>query len=412
MKKIKSSLLGRAPKLLSSAIKLGQLKDIDRVVENLSELKGMPQKLGQMISMDFSEYIPPELRDKFSKLQSQSQEIEAQQILDIIQKELGAIKFNQIVKFNSIPLGAGSIGQVHSAFIGSQKIVFKVRYPEIEKTIKTDLSLMLPIAKTYEMFRPKSKDFTILMNEAKLMLIQEMDYQAEAQHLIFFKDALKDDHRFYIPTVLSELSNSRMICMEHVEGINLKNFIEEEYNTAFKTQIASNLLDLFIKEFFVLGTVQTDPNFANYLIKENNQIALLDFGATKKFSQEFRSLYFELLQSAYDKNSHDIIFYGSKLGLVDRKDNEEAIELFVSFMIDVMSFFRKENNPMDFSNEEITNRLLETGWKLWKKQKISSPNSNLVFLHRKLGGLFSLLKESKVKMDLYDKWIDIEKLNK
>jgi hypothetical protein len=76
-----------------------------------------------------------------------------------------------------------------------------------------------------------------------------------------------------------------------------------------------------------------------------------------------------------------------------------------------MSFFRIENNPMDFSNEEITTRLFETGWKLWKKQKISSPNSNLVFLHRKLGGLFALLKESKITINLHPKWIFLTKLN-
>ena len=137
------------------------------------------------------------------------------------------------------------------------------------------------------------------------------------------------------------------------------------------------------------------PNFANYLVKSNNQIVLLDFGATKDFKKDFREIYFSLLKASYDKNAEDIIKYGELLGVIDRKDNSEAIDFFVIFMTDVMSFFRKENNPIDFSDEKITKRLFENGWSLWKKQRISVPNSNLVFLHRKIGGLFSLLKESK-----------------
>lgn len=409
MKKIKTSLFERAPKLLSSAIKLSQLKDIDTVVNNLSELKGIPQKVGQLISMDFANYIPDEYRDKFSKLQSSSIEIETDKILAIILNQLGEEKYNQILNFESTPLGAGSIGQVHKASIENKNVAIKIRYPDIEKTLHSDLSLILPMAKAYEFFRPKSKDLTILMSEAKNMLTQEMNYIEEAKNIMFFKQALINDQRFYVPSVWIEFSNENIICMEFVEGISLKEFLESEKNSMRKSNMATALLELFIEEFFKLGVVQTDPNFANYLIKTNDQIVLLDFGATKEFSKEFRTLYLKLLQAAFYKEHSQIINYGEKLGLVDRKDNPEAIKLFENFMIDVMSFFREENNPIDFSNEEITKRLLENGWELWKKQRISAPNSNLVFLHRKLGGLFSLLKESKIQMDLHTLWVVIEK---
>jgi len=136
---------------------MGQLKDIDSIVDNLSELKGMPQKLGQIISMDFSEYIPPELREKFSKLQSQSQAIEALQILEIIQKELGALKFNQVTRFEPTPLGAGSIGQVHSASIDNKRVVFKVRYPEIEKQLKLIFPSCYRLPKLMNCFAPNLK---------------------------------------------------------------------------------------------------------------------------------------------------------------------------------------------------------------------------------------------------------------
>jgi predicted unusual protein kinase regulating ubiquinone biosynthesis (AarF/ABC1/UbiB family) len=411
MKKIKSSFFSRAPKLISSAINLGRLKEIDKVVNNLSELKGMPQKIGQLISMDFSEYIPEELRDKFAKLQSNSEAVAFEKIIEVLEKNLDKNLFNQIENINPIPLGAGSIGQVHQAEYKNKKVAFKIKYPGIEKTINSDLTLILPFVSAFEIIRPKTKDFSILIKEAKNMLVQEMDYKLEANNLKRFKSSLAHDTRYYIPEVIQDLSNDKIICMEFVEGQNLKEFIQTEKDSDRKRIIAQALLELFIIEFFSLGLVQTDPNFANYLVKENNQIVLLDFGATKEFSKDFQTLYFNLLNSAYQKDLKNILIYGEKLGLVDRKDNFEAIKLFENFLIDVLSFFRKENNPMDFSNENITSRLLENGWKLFQAQKISRPDSNLVFLHRKLGGLFSVLKESKIQMDLYPFWLLIVEAN-
>ena len=413
MKKMRTSLFERAPKLLSTVIKLGQLKDVDGVVENLSELKGIPQKIGQLISMDVTEYLPEDVRSKFSKLQGQSSEFESEKILEIIKSELGEQKFSSIVDFVPQPLGAGSIGQVHRAQLrNGSNVVFKVRYPHIEQTIHSDLSLMLPMAKAYELIRPRSKDFTILLKEAKEMLTQEMNYQIESEHLKYFKSTLQGDDRFYVPEVIDDYSSKNIICMEYVEGVNFHHFLKDENDTLRKAKVAKGLLELFVDEFFTYGIVQTDPNFGNYLIKSNDQITLLDFGATKQFSKDFAKLYFQLLKSAFGKDRPNIVFYGEQLGLVDRRDLPDAVDLFVKFMIDVMSYFRPENNPVDFSNETMTRQLMTNGWELWKKQRISSPNANLVFLHRKLGGLFSILKESKIKLDLYPLWLKIETMNR
>lgn len=411
MKKINTHLFSRAPGIIKSALKLANKKDVEQVVEELANLKGMPQKLGQIISMDFSDYLPDEIKEKFVKLQSQSNAFDHREIFSILAAGLDPDKLNTIHQFSPTPIGAGSIGQVHKAKINKRDIVFKVRYPDIEKTISADLALMLPIAFSYELFRPNSKDLTILMKEAKLMLLQEMNYRSEMNFIKNFKVVFENDTRFCVPEVIDEYCHDNFICMEFINGISLQEFIDTEEDKNKKRTVAESLLDLFILEFFQLGLVQTDPNFANYIIKDDGKIALLDFGATKKFEKSFRDIYFELLKASYDENRHDILFYGSKLGLVDRKDNTEAVDLFVSFMIDVMSFFKQDNNPMDFSNEEITTRLFTKGILLWKKQRISAPHSNLVFLHRKLGGLFSLLKKSKVAIDLSTKWKDIEKLN-
>lgn len=412
MKFIKSSLFNRAPKLLSSSIKMVLGKDIDSVVSNISELKGVPQKLGQLLSMDVTQYIPSELKEKLKPLQGESVALDHDIILNILKNELGEDKFLLISNFEKLALGAGSIGQVHRAQINGRDVVFKIQYPGIEKSIHADMAVLGPVTTLYEFIRPDSKDFSIILKEAKSMLLSELDYAREKNHQIYFRDFIINDERFYIPEILSDFSTEKIIGMEYIEGEILNQFIKNSNDKSSKAMIATAMLELFINEFFLLGKVQTDPNFANYLIRDNKQIILLDFGAVKDFNPQFRNDYFKLLEASFYRDEQNIIFYGEKLGVVDMKDRPEAILLYVSFMKEVMSYFHKELNPIDFKNEEITKNLLESGWKLWKEQRMTRPDSNLVFLHRKLGGLFSLLKEMEVEIDLYPFWEKIVDLNK
>lgn len=378
------------------------------MLENLSELKGVPQKIGQMLSMDVTQYVPEEIKEKLKPLQGEGKELDSAAILAILRTELGSEKYAAIENFESKALGAGSIGQVHKATVSGQSVVFKVQYPDIKKSIETDMALLTPISSIYEFIRPQSKDFSILLKETRAMLLSELDYELEKHHLSFFRSKTETDVRFTVPAVVEEFSNERVLCMEFHAGVPLTEFIKSNASPSLKRKIAESLLELFIKEFLVWGKVQTDPNFANYLIDPEGGIILLDFGAVKSFAPEFRSLYLSLLEAGYRQDDEKILHFGEKLGLVSRSDRMEAVELFISFMKDVLSYFQEQKNPMNFNNEEITQRLLITGWKLFKEQRISSPHADLVFLHRKLGGLFSLLKEMKVVIDLNVFWKQIE----
>ena len=83
------------------------------------------------------------------------------------------------------PIGAGSIGQVHRAKLrNGHEVVFKIRYPEIEKTIDADLNLLLPISKTKKLLKPQTNDFDIIIKETKKLLLLEIDYKREKDFYI------------------------------------------------------------------------------------------------------------------------------------------------------------------------------------------------------------------------------------
>jgi aarF domain-containing kinase len=409
VKSLKTSWLQRSPKLLSATVKILAGKDLESVLENISELKGVPQKLGQLMSMDVTQYVSAELKEKLKPLQGESKEMSSEIMFAVVEKELGSKKFNHFTHLNLNSIGAGSIGQVHRANINSKEVVLKIQYPDIEKSIATDLSILNPVSAVFGLIRPQAKDFSILLEETKNMLMKELDYKLEKENLIYFHEKLKSDPRFIVPGIHEEYCSSKVICMDYLEGMPLSDFIKSEASPEKKKEVAVALIDLFLMEFLIWGKVQTDPNFANYLITDDNRIVLLDFGAVKNFTGHFRTLYILFLNAAYNKNDPAILDFGEQLGLVHSDDKKEAISLFAQFMKELLSYFHAENNPVDFKNEEMTKSLLTTGWKLFKKQRISSPHSDMVFLHRKLGGLFSLLKEMQVEIDLTPLWLEIKK---
>jgi predicted unusual protein kinase regulating ubiquinone biosynthesis (AarF/ABC1/UbiB family) len=408
MKLIKTDFFQRAPKILKSAYNIALSTNHLDVVNNFSELKGIPQKIGQLISMDISHYFPDEIKDMYTPLQGKSEQVEHTVIWNEVCSQLDDQILKDVTLFEEQSLGCGSIGQVHKANFRGTEIVLKVQYPNIVETIKNDMLLIKPIVLLMKTLKPQSSEFAILIKEAEQMLLQETDYLLEKVRYNKFNEFLENDSRFIVPKVIEELSTDKIIGLEFIFGENLKDYIKSEINFDKKNKIAENLVELFVLEFFKFKNVQTDPNFANYLINKNDQIVLLDFGAVKEFKNDFIVVYYKLLKAAYLSNPAMVLKYGEQLGLVSNKESEEVKKIFTSFMITTLSLFHPEKNPVDFKNNEIAKELLRLGWELWRKQKISAPDSNMVFLHRKVGGLFSLLKEVDAKINLVNIWEMIE----
>lgn len=410
MKKLKTSFFTRAPGLIKATTNIIFQNNIDETVEQFKNLKGLPQKAGQMLSMDISEYFPPELKEKLSVLQSESEPISFEIIESILKNGLKD-KYSSITKIDQTPIGAGSIGQVHKAELNTgEVIVFKIRYPEIEKTIVNDLNLLIPFAKVIKVLKPQTNDFDIVIRETKRLLELEIDYNREREIYKKFYELTAHNSNLIVPKIYDDFSTEEFICMEYVEGQPLKEFLQSNATPHDdKKLILENILDLFVTEFLEFKMVQTDPNFANYKVTKDNKLVLLDFGATLNFNDQFIKDYLRLLKASYEEDGKNIIQYGERLGLIFKKDNHEAVLLFEDFLIDVFANFKAKNNPVNFSDKELTERLMKKGWELWKKQRISNPHSDILFLHRKIGGLFSMLKESKCQIDLSILWPKILK---
>jgi predicted unusual protein kinase regulating ubiquinone biosynthesis (AarF/ABC1/UbiB family) len=160
---------------------------------------------------------------------------------------------------------------------------------------------------------------------------------------------------------------------------------------------------LYLEEFFNHGMVQTDPNPGNFLITPQNKIALLDFGAVKTYDQDFVEGYRKVLLASYRGDSQALLQDSFRMGFIDRRESDEALNIYLEMMGFLIEPFRREI-AFDFSDNSFFIKSRDLSWEMTKKCSYSPPPKDLLFLHRKLAGIFIFLKRLDVKIRLRDYW--------
>lgn len=425
-KKIPTSLFQRSSKLLGVAAKVAlsemggklpfkkklqdhdlNLKELQRrieltknVVQSLSHLKGASMKLGQLLSLDLGDYLPPEIIRVLSELHNKSSFLPFEDIESLLQRELKE-KFSEFESLSTSPIAAASIGQVHKAILHGQEVVIKVQYPGIDQTIPSDMKVLEFLVKQLRFFTDtKNIDFSSLLTEVETVLTQETDYLLEARMQEKYRSLLTSYH---IPEVKKEFSTSRVLTQEFVQGVSLSEWIEtHQHDKAQKVNMAHKLLHLYLEEFS-LGLVQTDPNPGNFLISSQDELALIDFGAVKEYPSDFIQKYKEILIHLRRNDLQKVLDLSFELSFIDPRENETTQKSY----LEMMSFFISplhQNTEFIFNNPEYIAKARELSIKLSKQCRFSPPPQSIVFLHRKLGGVISLLKKMEVSLDLQPYW--------
>lgn len=147
--------------------------------------------------------------------------------------------------------------------------------------------------------------------------------------------------------------------------------------------------------------MQTDANFANFLFRPGEgELVLLDFGATRSYDTVFRDRYRQLLLSCVRGDFASTIRGAHELGLLDRREGPESEQALWDLLRTVLSVFDDAAQPVDFQDrglvERSSARLKAFYWGLSR----SAPPAQLLFLHRKLGGVYALGKALGARLDL------------
>ncbi|EGQ9574452.1 AarF/ABC1/UbiB kinase family protein [Vibrio alginolyticus] len=374
-------------------------QNIARLTDQLAHLRGAAMKLGQMLSMDAGDVLEPELADILSRLRSNADPMPAKQLNAVMESSLGTNWKAEFLSFNFKPIASASIGQVHQAYSDAgDNLAVKVQYPGIRKSIDSDVDNVGTLLKVVGLI-PESVDYKGLLEEAKKQLHDEADYAREAQFAIRYHDALKEHPHFVVPKIHTESCSDSVLAMEFIDGSPIEQI--EHYDQSTRDFVMHSLLELLFRELFEFKMVQTDPNFANYLYIENTrQIGLLDFGATREYSERFGTGYRQAFASVVNNDEQGLNDALEQIGFFSQTilpDQRQAILDLVKMACEPMLV----DEPYDFKASGLAQKLREAGTILSMEQEYwHTPPADALFLHRKIGGMYLLAARIGAKVNI------------
>ena len=257
----------------------------EKMVEMLGSMKGAAMKLGQIASfVDLD--LPPEAQETYhqvlAQLRAAAPAVDPAEIADVVEQEFGAPPDRVFEHWEETPIASASIGQVHRAVLpDGTHVVTKVQYPGIAEAVQSDLA-------NVEMFAPLTKVMAPnlrirpLMEEMRHRLLDELDYQQEAQYQQAFVDRY-DGHPFIrVPEVHHDYCRPRVLTSTFAEGVSFEEMLggsDEEQRQRYGEIIYR----------FVFGSLNRfrlfngDPHPGNYLFPGDGTVVFIDFGSVKLF---------------------------------------------------------------------------------------------------------------------------------
>lgn len=389
-------LQGRRPQLRDLAMTPG---NVARFADELARMRGAAMKMGQLLSMDAGDILPPELAEILARLRADADHMPPRQLRDVLDAEWGKGWLRRFAKFDAHPIAAASIGQVHRARLpDGREVAIKVQYPGVRRSIDSDVTNVGALIRLSGLM-PPGMDLAPFLDEARRQLHDEANYALEGQQLARFGALLEDAEDITLPMLIPELTTENVLVMTFVRGRPIEAMASADQPT--RDRIIRILLDLLMREVFEFGLVQTDPNFANYRYDpDSGRVVLLDFGATREYAPERMAAYRAMVLAARDGSDDAIREAAIAVGFLSEQTAPHHVAALTA-MIRLAGQPARSPGGHDFAADGLTDRLGEMGQALALDASFTDiPPMEVLYLQRKVAGLYLLASRLRARVDV------------
>ncbi len=382
--------------------------NIIQITERLSHLRGAAMKLGQMISMDAGDILPPELAQIMARLRDDAYHMRPQQLQQVLAKEWGKDWRRRFRRFEARPIAAASIGQVHRATtLDGRDLAIKVQYPGVRESIDADVDNVATLLRLTGQL-PRGLDLAPLLADAKRQLAEEADYRREGELMMQFTGLLAATPEVVVPVLDPEFSTDRVLAMTYLEGQPIETLEAAPQDT--RDAAMRTLISLVLREMFEFGVMQTDPNFANYRYQpDTGRLVLLDFGAARPIARATLEGYRQLFRAglAGDRDAvRDAAVAAGFLGDGAVSRHRARIDMMIDIVIGEVT----REGPFDFGDRRLVEVLRDDGMAIAADTATwHVPPADVLFVQRKIGGTALLAARLNARVDvrsLASQWLD------
>jgi ubiquinone biosynthesis protein len=313
-----------------------RMPTVRRLRMSLEQCGGMFVKLGQIASTR-SDFLSPDIIKELSLLQDRVAPADRDDVAEMLEGELGVPVDDVFPKFDWDPIAAASIGQVYRAALpDGSPVVVKVIRPGIEETVATDLSVLDELGRVVETRTAWGAEYHVmdLVDEFSTRLREELDFRIEARNARTIATNLPHGSRVVVPAVYEDISTSRVLVMEWLDGVSVRDVAWGDARPAERTKIADLLLRMFLEMMLQDGVYHADPHPGNVMLLRDGRLALIDFGAAGRLDSVQQSALREMMAGVgrrdADAVAQAVLQVASLRRGVDVADFERALARFMA----------------------------------------------------------------------------------
>jgi len=310
---------------------------------------GVMIKVGQFLSSRL-DVLPEEITEELAGLQDEVPAEAFDSIRKQAETELAAPLEQLFERFESDPLAAASLGQVHRARLradatetaGFQDVVVKIQRPFIEQLVDVDFSALHRVAGWMMRYEPIRKRVNVpaLIKELEDTVRLEIDYLAEAENAETFSRNFAKRKRIHVPRVVQTLTTKRVLTLENVYAIKITDYDAITASGIDRGEVAKVLLDTYLKQIFEDGFFHADPHPGNLFVtpipatknkKASWRLTFVDFGMVGIVPENLNDGLRELLIGVGTRNASkvvqsfktlDVLLPGADLKLIEQAESQ------------------------------------------------------------------------------------------
>ncbi len=293
-----------------------ELTTPERLRKAFEELGPTFVKLGQLLSTR-SDLLPDEYIEEFTQLQDNVNPLSYDSVKVVVERELKKKLEVAYASFQTAPLAAASIGQVHEAQLHTgERVVVKIQRPEIEKVIETDISLLAFLAGLLERYVPESRVLgpKLIVEEFFRTLYFELDFYVESNNMAKMAENLKSVPDAVIPKVYKSLSTHKVLTLEKLDGIRVNDVKRLDAAGIDRKAVVSSGARAFFKTVMIDGLFHGDLHGGNLFVLPGNKLGLIDFGIVGRLSPKAREQLAGMVMSLMTEDFENLCYQYAELG--------------------------------------------------------------------------------------------------
>ena len=364
----------------------------------LEDLGPIFVKFGQALSTR-RDLLPGDIADELAKLQDRVPPFDSGIAIATIEKAFGLPVADIFGSFESTPLAAASIAQVHAATLKpGDEVVVKILRPGMREIIDLDLEVLQALAGLANRYWGEARHLRPieLVREYRKTILDELDLLREAANAAQLKRNFAGSSLLYVPEVHWDYCRVNVMVMERIHGIVVNDLVALRAHGTNIPKLAENGVEIFFTQVFRHNFFHADMHPGNIFVQvddpQNPRYAAVDFGIVGTLQPRDQHYLAENFMAFFERDYARVAALHVESGWVPRGTRVDELESAVRTVCEPI--FNKPLKEISFA--QVLLRLFETA-----RRFDMQVQPQLILLQKTLFNIEGLGRQLYPELDLW-----------